>query len=137
MSTRAWVGGILGLVCLAQGAMAADYTGHRVWHRHWRHHGFGADVGTCVRTRVAGFGTTPGETAPAVIRYTDGVLQAYDSDMLGHQETRPGDPIQLCLVSFTRDCGDADLPGRTYATGNLRTGAAWTLPDVRSSCRAR
>ena len=63
--------------------------------------------------------------------------KAYDADSLGHTESRPGDPIQLCLVSFTRDCGEADLPGRTYATGNLRTGAAWTLPDVRSSCVVR
>ena len=91
-----------------------------------------------MRTRVADIAAEPGSTSPAAIRYRDGVIQAFDSDMLGHVETRPGDPIKLCLVSFTRDCGDDDpLPGRTYATGNLRTGAAWTLPDVRSSCRVR
>ena len=54
--------------------------------------------------------------------------------MQGHLETRNGDPVKLCLVAFTRECDDDDFPGRTYATGNLRTGAAWTLPDVRRDC---
>ncbi|MBE7220557.1 MAG: hypothetical protein INR64_18975 [Caulobacteraceae bacterium] len=90
-----------------------------------------------MRTRVEQIGPVAGG-AP-VIRYADGVIQAYDGGMEGQATTRPGDPIKLCLVSFTRDCGSFfpdDQPGRTYATGNLRTGAAWTSPDVRSSCRA-
>jgi hypothetical protein len=119
-------------------AEAADYAGRLNYHAGHRHH-LRASVGTCVRTRVESVGAIPGpsEAAMPVIRYRDGVIQAYDGDMLGHQETRPGDAIQLCLVSFTRDCDEDELPGRTYATGNLRTGAAWTLPDVRSSCSVR
>ena len=116
------------------GAQAADYDGayrrHRVGHR--------AAIGECVRTRVDAIGPLPGG-APA-IRYHDGVVQAYDGDMTGQAETRQGDPVQLCLVAFTRECGTVlpdDQPGRTYATGNLRTGAAWTAPDIRSSCVAR
>ena len=96
-----------------------------------------AAVGECVRTQVETIGPLPGG-AP-VIRYRDGVIQDYDSGMLGQIDTRPGDPIKLCLVSFTRDCGSIfadEQPGRTYATGNLRTGAAWTSPDLRSSCAA-
>jgi hypothetical protein len=125
------------LPCAAARTMAADYDGPS----HHRHYGSGrAAIGQCVRTRVEAIGAPPGASAAPVIRLRDGVIQAYDADMLGHQETRPGDPIQLCLVAFTRDCGTIiadEQPGRTYATGNLRTGAAWTLPDLRSSCAAR
>ena len=121
----------------AGASQAADYPGyHHVIHRV---HGPRAAVGDCVRTRVEAVGPLPGGSSP-VIRYADGVLQDYDGGMLGQAETHPGDPIKLCLVSFTRDCGlvfDDERPGRTYATGNLRTGAAWTSPDIRSSCAAR
>jgi hypothetical protein len=116
---------------------AADYAGPAYGRYH--HHGLRATVGECVRTRVESIGPLPGGSSP-VIRYTDGVLQDYDGGMLGQAETRPGDPIKLCLVAFTRDCGEVfsdERPGRTYATGNLRTGAAWTSPDVRSSCATR
>lgn len=133
MRLTGWTTGILVAVCAASGALAADYTGP---YRHHRSYNPRAFIGECVRTRVAEIGSPPAATAP-VIHYVDGVVQDYDSGMLGHVETRPGDPIQLCLVSFSRDCGEEDLPGRTYATGNLRTGAAWTLPDVRSSCTVR
>ncbi|MCW6510494.1 hypothetical protein [Lichenifustis flavocetrariae] len=120
-------------------APAADYSGPVRHHRHYSAFGR-ASVGECVRTRVETIGTVPGSSASPVIRYRDGVIQDFDGGMLGQTETRPGDPIQLCLVSFTRDCGtvfENELPGRTYATGNLRTGAAWTSPDIRSSCAVR
>ena len=118
----------------SQAATAADLDSpHRRLHRHG--HNFNASIGSCVRTRVAEVG--PGPAGAGAIRYRDGVVQEYDSGMLGHAETIAGDPIQLCLVSFSRDCGESELPGRTYATGNLRTGAAWTLPDIRSSCTIR
>ncbi len=133
MQLRAWVAGLAVVACGASASLAADYDGPYRWHGY--RHNFRASIGTCVRTRVAEVGPSP--AGAAAIRYTDGVIQEYDSGMLGHSETRPGDPIQLCLISFSRDCGEADLPGRTYATGNLRTGAAWTLPDIRSSCSAR
>ena len=135
MRTAVWVMATVGVAMMATGALAADYAGPR--HHGYRHGGLRGVIGTCVRTRIAAIGpATPADASP-LIRYRDGVIQAYDADSLGHTESRPGDPIQLCLVSFTRDCGEADLPGRTYATGNLRTGAAWTLPDVRSSCVVR
>jgi hypothetical protein len=134
MRVSLWTAGLVIAAMGIQGALAADYDGpYR--HRHWRGHNFRAVIGTCVRTRVAAIGTGP--AGPGAIRYRDGVVQEYDGGMLGHVETRPGDPIQLCLVSFSRDCGEDELPGRTYATGNLRTGAAWTLPDIRSSCSIR
>lgn len=127
----------LALSCfLSSLTQAADHPGS------WRHHvgaahGFRGSVGECVRTRVDTIGQAAAGGSSPVIHYRDGVIQEYDGGMLGQTETRPGDPIQLCLVSFTRDCGENDLPGRTYAVGNLRTGAAWTSPDVRSSCAAR
>ena len=134
MRSTAWAAVLALLLCGAVGAQAADYAGPaRVRHSA----GPRAAIGQCLRTRVLDIVAQPGSPAPAAIRYRDGVIQAYDADLLGHTETRPGDPIQLCLVSFTRDCDDTFLPGRTYATGNLRTGAAWTLPDIRSSCQGR
>ncbi len=135
MRTPLLAAGALLLSSLAlTGVQAADYAGPA---HHYRYHGRRhASIGDCVRTRVDVIGTAPGSSEP-VIRYRDGVIQAFDSGMLGQTETKPGDPIQLCLVSFVRDCGEDDLPGRTYAVGNLRTGAAWTSPDVRSSCAVR
>lgn len=115
---------------------AADYNGP---YRDRHYGGRRASVGDCVQTRVETIGVPPGGSTP-VMRFSDGVVEEYDAGMLGQQETRPGDPIQLCLVAFTRDCGLVfadDQPGRTYATGNLRTGAAWTQPDLRSRCVAR
>lgn len=136
MRVSFWAAGLLVAALAGHAAQAADYDGpYRHRYRHAHGHNFRAAIGTCVRTRVAGIG--PGPNTPGAIRYVDGVVQEYDSGMLGHTETVVGDPIQLCLVSFSRDCGDNDLPGRTYATGNLRTGAAWTLPDIRSSCTVR
>lgn len=130
--------GLMAATALVGGpAWAADYPGYA--HRAHRFHGPRAAVGDCVRTRVEAIGPLPGGSSP-VIRYRDGVLQSFDGGMLGQAETRPGDPIQLCLVAFTRDCGVVfadEQPGRTYATGNLRTGAAWTSPDIRSSCATR
>ncbi len=129
------LGTVAGLVASSTlAAHAADYDGPFRSHRVVR----GALIGDCVHTRIESIGPLPGG-AP-VIRYTDGVMQEYESDMLGQVETRPGDPIRLCLVAFTRDCGavfEDEQPGRTYATGNLRTGAAWTSPDIRSSCATR
>jgi hypothetical protein len=129
------LGVVAGLAAWSVGAAeAADYAGP------YRHHRFAhrATIGDCVRTRVEAIGPLPGGVP--VIRYRDGVIQDYDSGMLGQIDTRPGDPVKLCLVAFTRDCGTVfadEQPGRTYATGNLRTGAAWTSPDIRSSCAAR
>ncbi|MDX7952537.1 hypothetical protein P7D22_15310 [Lichenihabitans sp. Uapishka_5] len=129
------VGVVVGLAAWGIGAAdAADYNGPYRSYRAARR----AAIGDCVRTRVEAIGPQPG--GAAAIHYADGVQQAYDGGMLGQAETRLGDPIQLCLVAFTRDCGTLisnDQPGRTYATGNLRTGAAWTAPDTRSSCAAR
>jgi hypothetical protein len=133
MRLKAWAAGLAIAACGASASLAADYDGPYRWHGHA--HNFRASIGTCVRTRVAEVG--PSLAGAPAIHYTDGVVQAFDGDMLGHTETQPGDPIQLCLISFSRDCGEAELPGRTYATGNLRTGAAWTLPDIRSSCSPR
>jgi hypothetical protein len=138
MRLRSVLGLVTALMTLGAGqVLAADYSGH-AYPLH-RFHGPRAAIGDCVRTQVAAIGPLPGLSTP-VIRYGDGVLQEYDSGMLGQAGTRPGDPIKLCLVAFTRDCGlvfAEEQPGRTYATGNLRTGAAWTSPDIRSSCSGR
>lgn len=132
MRSMLWSAGLLA-VALGSGAHAADYPQQ---YRHHHRYGAGAAaIGTCVRTRVATI-ASPAQPVPA-LQFTDGVVQGFDGDMLGHVETRVGDPIQLCLVSFTRDCGNNDVAGRTYATADLRTGAAWTLPDLRASCPVR
>ena len=135
MHVRLALGMVAAFMALGVGeGRAADYAGPSRYDSR----GERAAIGECVRTRVEAIGPLPGG-AP-IIRYRDGVIQDYDGGMLGQIETRPGDPIQLCLVSFTRDCGavfEDEQPGRTYATGNLRTGAAWTSPDIRSSCAAR
>ena len=120
------------VACGSSWALAADYAGSPA--RHGRGHRLPTEIGACVRTRVAQVGAV--QSGP-LIAFEDGVVEAFDIGIAGHETTQPGDPAQLCLVSYTRDCRENEQAGRTYATGNLRTGAAWTLPDIRSSCRAQ
>lgn len=113
------------LVACTSGALAAG--------RHGRHRGhLPVPVGTCLRTRVVE--ARLGPDASALLRYSNGIVQI--SDAQGVTETRPGDPIKLCLVARTQECGDDAAPGRTFAAGNLRTGAAWTSADARMGCPA-
>lgn len=116
--------GLLVVACTSE-ALAAG--------RHGRHMGHSrVPVGTCLRTRVVEAG--PGPDGTALFRYANGIVQV--SDAQGAADTRPRDPIKLCLVARTQDCGDDAAPGRTFAAGNLRTGAAWTSADARMGCPA-
>jgi len=69
------------------------------------------------------------------ISYTNGNGQvgacAYVPAM---ENSRPGDHVRLCLVSFLADCPQGDDRGKTYAAENLRTHGRWRKPDASHMC---
>jgi uncharacterized protein len=48
--------------------------------------------------------------------------------------SRPGDPVEMCLLSLPKNCPPGDDRGRWYLTRNGRTGAVWALPDAAHVC---
>jgi uncharacterized protein len=48
--------------------------------------------------------------------------------------SKPGDPVLMCLVAIPRDCPPGDNRGRIYTATNRRTNETWTLPDSEHSC---
>ncbi len=69
------------------------------------------------------------------ISYTNGKFQngeyAYVPAM---ENSRPGDRVILCLVSFVANCPASDGRGTTYTAFNLRTHGRWRKPNSSHSC---
>lgn len=49
-------------------------------------------------------------------------------------ESKPGDPVVMCLVALPHRCPPGDDRGRVYTTTNQRTGATWTMADSQHLC---
>jgi hypothetical protein len=69
------------------------------------------------------------------ITYTNGLGQvgayAYVPAM---ENSRPGDRVTLCLVSFLAGCPQGDDRGKEYTAVNLRTHGRWRKPDASHQC---
>ncbi len=51
------------------------------------------------------------------------------------RRSRVGDSVLACALSkFLEDCPLGDDRGKVYATTNMRTGEAWSLPDLQHMC---
>ena len=99
-------------------------------------------VGQCVTTTVRkvetrltdGAANRPVLGSGSAIEFEDGGYQvSYDQER-AVDRSRPGDPVQLCLVAVPENCPPGDERGRMYRATNLRTHGAWTLPDSEHSC---
>jgi hypothetical protein len=94
------------------------------------------EVGQCAQTIVKTVGTrldgTPG--SGSAIEYADGGSQVSYDQVPGIDDSRPGDPIKLCLVSAPQGCPAGDDRGKVYAGTNLRTGETWSEADSEHSC---
>lgn len=92
-------------------------------------------VGQCVTTTIAAVGTrlgTPG--SGSAVRFTNGGSGVSYSTVAAVDQSRPGDPVRMCLVSVPKNCPPGDDRGKEYATTNLRTHKSWRLPDSAHSC---
>ncbi len=54
--------------------------------------------------------------------------------MAGVERSRVGDPAIVCLASLPQDCPKGDERGKVYASADLRTLLAWSLPDAEHMC---
>lgn len=99
-------------------------------------------TGDCAHTAVAHIGTRlqdvrTGRDIPdsgtAVWLRNGGYQVSYEPDR-AVQDSRPGDPVLMCLVKLPEHCPPGDQRGRWYTVTNLRTLRSWTLPDAEHSC---
>jgi hypothetical protein len=69
------------------------------------------------------------------IAYENGKGQSGEYSYVPAMErSRPGDRVQLCLVSFLAGCPAGDDRGHEYTATNLRTHEAWTRHDATHMC---
>lgn len=100
-------------------------------------------LGQCATTQVADImpRLDPGrppvpadfETGTAVDFANGGHQVSYERESALLQ-SRPGDPVVMCLVSVPRHCPPGDDRGRFYLVTNLRTNRTWSLPDSQHMC---
>lgn len=99
-------------------------------------------VGQCVKTTVKSVETRlvdgstnePVAGSGSAISLANGGYQVSYEQLAAVDSSRPGDPVEMCLVSIPRDCPPGDDRGREYRTTNLRTHKSWRLPDSEHSC---
>ncbi len=92
--------------------------------------------GTCVATTIKEIGSRL-EGVPdsgSALIYADGIPGVSYDTVDGVVHSKPGDKVELCLVSLPENCPKGDDRGKVYATVNLRTQAYWELPDAEHSC---
>lgn len=105
-------------------------------------------LGDCIITKIDWVGTrveapAPESLSPAYggrfdpgsqLTFNNGARQVGYETVSAIKESRKGDPIRVCLISFPRHCPKGDNRGRVYRTTNLRTRKSWTLPDSQHRC---
>ena len=93
-------------------------------------------VGQCVETKVKEVATRlenmPG--SGSAVEYENGAYGVSYEQIPAVDNSRPGDPITLCLVSIPKGCPPGDNRGRQYKATNKRTGQSWKLPDAEHMC---
>ena len=93
-------------------------------------------VGACTETQVTRVEPrlqgAPG--SGLFIAYADGLSQVSYGAPAGMKDSRPGDPVKLCLQSRPKNCPPGDSRGAVYAAVDRRTGEAWTVADSSHLC---
>jgi hypothetical protein len=101
-----------------------------------------AKPGTCAFTTVKSVGQrlqdeSTGREIPdsgSAVELANGVPGVSYDQVAAVNESKPGDPVMVCLVRLPRNCPPGDRRGRVYTATNLRTMHAWTLPDAQHAC---
>ena len=99
-------------------------------------------VGGCAKTTIKSVetrlvdGTTnqPIPNSGSAVTFANGGAQVSYETVPAIEQSRAGDPVQLCLVSIPRNCPKGDDRGRIYKSTNLRTHKTWRLPDSEHVC---
>jgi len=98
-------------------------------------------VGGCAKTKVLRVETrlmdADGKSVPgsgSAIDFVNGGYQVSYDQVEAIDASRPGDEVEVCLVSLPKGCPKGDHRGKTYKTTNLRSHGQWTLPDSEHSC---
>ena len=66
--------------------------------------------------------------------FANGAFQVSYERVAGVERSRVGDPAIVCLASLPEDCPKGDERGKVYASADLRTLLAWSLPDAEHMC---
>lgn len=99
-------------------------------------------VGQCTNTTIKDVTTRLQEGATykpipgsgSAVDFANGGYQVSYDTIAAIDQSRPGDPVTMCLVSVPKGCPPGDKRGITYKTTNLRTHGTWTLPDSEHMC---
>ena len=97
-------------------------------------------VGECVATTIKAVGTRlvdggePVEGSGSDVEFTNGGRQVSFDTVPQIDGSRPGDPVQMCLLSVPVACPSGDNRGRLYRTTNLRSHQSWVLRDAEHMC---
>ena len=97
-------------------------------------------VGECVATRIKTVGSrlvdgdTPVPDSGSAVTFTNGGYQVSYDTVAPIEQSRPGDPVRMCLLALPRHCPPGDTRGRLYRTTNLRTHKFWVLRDAEHMC---
>ena len=93
-------------------------------------------IGQCALMEVKEVGARlqgqPG--SGSALSYQDGTAQVSYDQVPGMDAAKPGDLVNLCLVSLPQNCPPGDDRGKVYRATDQRTGLSWTAPDSEHSC---
>jgi hypothetical protein len=98
--------------------------------------GLPSKVGDCVRTKVTqvGFRLQGVPDSGTEISFANGLHQVAYQQKADADLSKPGDEVNLCLVSLPTDCPPGDERGKIYQATNSRTRKTWTMPDSEHAC---
>ena len=103
--------------------------------------GLPTHIGQCVRTHIKMVGTrlvdggnNPIAGSGSAVTFANGGYQVSYEQIPAVDNSKPGDPARMCLVSIPKPCPPGDKRGRRYRTTNLRTHGHWLLPDAEHQC---
>jgi hypothetical protein len=92
-------------------------------------------VGACTETSIKEVTTRLGTPdSGTVVQYANGLIQISYETIAPATRSKPGDKVNVCLVSVPENCPPGDDRGKIYKATNLRTNESWEAPDSQDSC---
>jgi hypothetical protein len=93
------------------------------------------EVGGCTETSIKEVTTRLGTPdSGTVVQYANGLIQISYETIAPATRSKPGDKVNVCLISVPGNCPPGDDRGKIYKATNLRTNESWEAPDSQHSC---
>ena len=93
------------------------------------------EIGACTETKIKEVTTRLGTPdSGTVVQYANGLIQISYETIAPATRSKPGDKVNVCLVSVPENCPPGDDRGKIYKATNLRTNESWEAPDSQHSC---